>query len=199
MTTSPIFALQAIRQDFEPLSTSRMLVRFQDCDPFGHLNNIRYLDYFLNARDNQVTHDYGVSLYDFIQKEKKGWVILKNEIAYLRAVACGSEVAVRTATVYFSDYEAIVEGRMLDKEEQNLHALLWMRLAFFDITTGRRIKHDPDIQAFFEVVRLKEFDAQTTTFDQRVQDLQKYYRAKKRQSQAAHLPKCQDSPKHFEP
>ena len=25
-------------------------VHFQDCDMLGHLNNARYLDYFLNAR-----------------------------------------------------------------------------------------------------------------------------------------------------
>ena len=31
-----------------------MTVRFQDCDPFGHLNNARYIDYFLNARQDQI-------------------------------------------------------------------------------------------------------------------------------------------------
>jgi len=30
-------------------------VRFQDSDPFRHLNNARYLDYFVNAREDQNT------------------------------------------------------------------------------------------------------------------------------------------------
>ena len=27
---------------------SEVVARFQDCDPFGHLNNARYMDYFIN-------------------------------------------------------------------------------------------------------------------------------------------------------
>ena len=30
---------------------STVKIRFQDCDPFNHLNNAAYLNYFVNARD----------------------------------------------------------------------------------------------------------------------------------------------------
>ena len=34
--------------------SSTAIIRFQDCDPYSHLNNGRYLDYFMNAREDQV-------------------------------------------------------------------------------------------------------------------------------------------------
>jgi acyl-CoA thioester hydrolase len=34
----------------EKVPESEALIRFPDCDPFNHLNNSRYIDYFINAR-----------------------------------------------------------------------------------------------------------------------------------------------------
>jgi YbgC/YbaW family acyl-CoA thioester hydrolase len=170
-----------------PLSQTKTLVRFQDCDPFGHLNNVQYLNYFLNARDNQVRYDYGVDLYQFIQTQKQGWVILKNEIAYLKAATAGEEIVLRTATVQFTEYEALVEGRMLNAEQTHLKSLFWMHLAFIDTQTGRRIKHPDFVQNFFAHVRLQEFDWNETTFDKRLQDLQHFYRQKRKESANAEV------------
>ncbi len=36
--------------DFNKEPETQIVIRFQDCDPFGHLNNARYIDYFVNAR-----------------------------------------------------------------------------------------------------------------------------------------------------
>ena len=43
---------------------SRVIVRFQDCDPFGHLNNSRYLDYLINARKDHLVAAYGFDIYE---------------------------------------------------------------------------------------------------------------------------------------
>jgi acyl-CoA thioesterase FadM len=37
-------------------------IRFGDCDLFGHLNNARYLDYFINAREEHLKERYQVQL-----------------------------------------------------------------------------------------------------------------------------------------
>ncbi|WP_192348725.1 hypothetical protein [Algoriphagus sp. Y33] len=34
----------------EKIPESNSVIRFQDYDPFNHLNNARYIDYFINAR-----------------------------------------------------------------------------------------------------------------------------------------------------
>ena len=43
---------------------SRGLVRFQDCDPFNHLNNAAYLNYLVNAREDQLMAQHGINIYD---------------------------------------------------------------------------------------------------------------------------------------
>lgn len=61
---------------------SRTKIRFQDCDPFNHLNNAAYLNYFINAREDQLIINYGIDIYQMDQKEGKSWVVGSNQIAY---------------------------------------------------------------------------------------------------------------------
>ncbi|MDA8650906.1 thioesterase, partial [Flavobacteriaceae bacterium] len=42
---------------------SKAIVRFQDCDPFNHLNNAAYLNYLVNAREDQLMEAYGINIY----------------------------------------------------------------------------------------------------------------------------------------
>ena len=42
---------------------STVKIRFQDCDPFNHLNNAAYLNYFVNAREDQILEQYGIDIY----------------------------------------------------------------------------------------------------------------------------------------
>ena len=37
---------------------SKVKIRFQDCDPFNHLNNAAYINYFINAREDQILENY---------------------------------------------------------------------------------------------------------------------------------------------
>ena len=47
-------------------------VRFSDCDPLRHLNNARYIDYMLNAREDHLKEHYQMDLADFYKKGT-GW------------------------------------------------------------------------------------------------------------------------------
>jgi acyl-CoA thioesterase FadM len=40
-------------------------VRFSDCDPMGHLNNARYIDYMLNAREDHLKQAYQINLLEY--------------------------------------------------------------------------------------------------------------------------------------
>lgn len=51
----------------EKILESQSLVRFQDCDPFNHLNNAAYLNYLVNAREDQLIEAYGINIYDTAQ------------------------------------------------------------------------------------------------------------------------------------
>jgi len=42
---------------------SKVKIRFQDCDPFNHLNNSKYIDYFINAREEQILKHYDLDIF----------------------------------------------------------------------------------------------------------------------------------------
>jgi len=70
---------QALPKELESIA----YVRFQDCDPFQHLNNARYIDYFLNAREDQLIKFYDFSIFQYTKEANAGWVVTKTQIAYL--------------------------------------------------------------------------------------------------------------------
>ena len=51
---------------------SSALIRFQDCDPFQHLNNSRYIDYFMNAREDQLNQFYDFRIFEVFQQHWSG-------------------------------------------------------------------------------------------------------------------------------
>ena len=58
--------------------TSKAIIRFQDCDPYSHLNNGRYLDYFMNAREDMVWKAYDFNIYEYSRTTGLGWVVTQN-------------------------------------------------------------------------------------------------------------------------
>ena len=47
--------------------SSVVKIRFSDCDPIGHLNNVKYLEYMLNAREDHVEEFYGFTYEDYFR------------------------------------------------------------------------------------------------------------------------------------
>src|SRR5436309_13513016 len=101
-------------------------IRFQDCDPFGHLNNARYIDYFFNARQDQLVEHYNLYTYEPNSPAQASWVVKKTQIAYLRPAQVMEQVLIRTRLIHFTDKTLVVEGLMLDKEGNQLKALVWV-------------------------------------------------------------------------
>ena len=135
---------------------SEVIARFQDCDPFGHLNNTRYMDYFINAREDQIIHYYDINIYEEAKETKANWVISKTQIAYLRPVLVMEKVRIRTRLIHFTENELIVEGLMLDHEGQRLKCLSWVEFAYVSLTSGRPIKHNSDYMDLFRKVALTD-------------------------------------------
>ena len=129
---------------------SLVVVRFQDCDPFGHLNNARYIDYFLNARQDQLAEHYQLRTYE--PGMQASWVVRTTQIAYLRPVAAMEEVLVRTRLLDFGESSLVVEGLMLDKQARNLKALIWFDFVYISLANGRPARHPEDLRQRFETV-----------------------------------------------
>src|ERR1700729_3840566 len=87
-------------------------IRFQDCDPFNHLNNARYLDYFINAREDHLTKYYHFNLYEYVKQTGKGWVTAQNQIAYFSPATIMENVIIQSALLRMGEKDILVEMHM---------------------------------------------------------------------------------------
>jgi acyl-CoA thioester hydrolase len=120
-------------------------IRFNDCDPFGHLNNSRYIDYFLNAREDHLKEHYNIDLKEWALKGI-GFVVSRHEIQYVRAVSYNDTVCIQSALVGFGDNYLEVEMQMYDKEQQNRKALLLSRFTQINTRTGKKDNLIPELE-----------------------------------------------------
>jgi acyl-CoA thioester hydrolase len=115
---------------------SELVIRFQDCDPYGHLNNAKYLDYFFNARADQTLHYYGWSPLKLSKEYNAHWVVTGHQISYLRPAMYGETVSVKTSLIFFDHHSITTECIMLNQEQNVLKAIVWTTLRNVSMETG---------------------------------------------------------------
>ena len=81
---------------------SKAKIRFQDCDPFNHLNNGSYINYFMNHREDQLIEHYNIDVYNMAKAEGKSWVSNSNQIAYLRPALLMETVVIESQLIHFN-------------------------------------------------------------------------------------------------
>jgi YbgC/YbaW family acyl-CoA thioester hydrolase len=145
-----ILMAQPLLIDKPKVLESLIVARFQDCDPFGHLNNARYIDYFLNARQDQILEHYDFRTYQ--PGMAASWVVRTTQISYLRPVAAMEEILIRTRLVQFGETSLVMEGLMLDREARSLKALIWIDFVYVSLSTGRPARHAPELTDLFAAV-----------------------------------------------
>lgn len=155
--------------DYQVHPESKLIVRFQDCDPFRHLNQSRYLDYFVNAREDQLREHYGLDIYKFAMENGAGWMVVRNQIAYLRQVMVNEIVLIQTHVIEYDLQNVTVEMIMWDEHKVRPKALLWATFAYVNMQEGKRANHSEDIMEFYR--RIKFTSGEPQTFDQRVATL----------------------------
>src|ERR1700760_3115417 len=97
-------------------------IRFSDCDPFGHLYNVRYLDYLLDGREEHVAREYPL-LRDVMKSRSANWVITANDVRYFSPAVWGECVVVESAVLTATRSSALLEIAMTG-EGGGLKALL---------------------------------------------------------------------------
>jgi len=122
-------------------------IRFNDCDPFGHLNNSRYIDYFLNAREDHLKEHYSIDLKEWAAKGI-GFVVSRHEIQYIRAVSYNDTVCIQSALVGYGDNYLEVEMQMYDKDRQQLKATLFSKFTQINLRTGKKDNLTAELEEF---------------------------------------------------
>jgi len=140
-----------ITPDSPRILSSKAIIRFQDCDPYSHLNNGRYLDYFMNAREDQLWKTYDFNIYEYSRTTDLGWVVTQNQIAYLRPALLMEEVTIESQLLDSKSKFAQVEMRMYDSERK-LKSLLWVQFVHVDIRQAKSVPHAEEMQKLFDSV-----------------------------------------------
>ena len=135
-------------------------IRFSDCDPIGHLNNVKYLEYMLNAREDHVESGYGFTYEEYTRKTGCTWITIQNEIAYLKEVRYNAKVLISSKTIEVGDRLSKVEILMKSADGKTIHSVLWMSVIYFNMKTRKSEVHPVDTKRLFErfLVDLEEKD-----------------------------------------
>ena len=148
----------------EKILQSFYTIRFNDCDPFGHLNNARYIDYFLNAREDHLAHYYQLRLTDFA-KRGIGWVVNSHQIQYTRPAVYNEKISIQSSLTELGPAHLVVHMLMQDESRQTNKATMVSRFTCINLKTGRKENHPEDFMAFAANIvvnvafRSSEFDS----------------------------------------
>ncbi len=148
---------------------SKSIIRFHDCDPYRHLNQSEYLNYFVDAREDHLREHYGLDVYQFGLENGHGWMVVKNQIAYLRQVMAHEVVTIQTHLIGLDSSNIQVEMLMWDELKTKPKALLWGSFTYVNLKEGKRALHPDELIAFLS--KLKWDGPAGLSFDERISDL----------------------------
>jgi len=155
------------------------VIRFPDCDPLGHLNNARYLDYFLNAREDHLREYYDMDIYKYSHERGEGWVVSRSLNAYLVPALLMERVQIRTRVIEPEERRVTVEALMLDQGGERLKALSRLEFSYVNLKSGRLSKHPSDIMEMIQA--LNTLPGPMGDFESRLKDVKKEIRADRKQ------------------
>lgn len=147
----------------------KAVIRFPDCDPFNHLNNSRYIDYFLNSREDQLLQFYDFSIYGHAKETGCGWVVGQHEIAYLKPAFTMETVLIESMVLRWGDRDILVEFRMWNEHRKVLKSVMWTKFYYFNLTEQKSLPHTTELNNRFSGLAVEIDDIQS--FEKRVQQL----------------------------
>jgi acyl-CoA thioester hydrolase len=148
---------------------SKTTIQYQDCDPFNHLNNSRYIDYIMAARTEQLLKQYDFNSSEFVHKHGVGWVAAQTQISYFHPVSWLETVTIESRLIHFSEYSLLIEAFMWDEHKTKLKCVMWTKLVHFNIKTQKSQKHSNELmQLFADIVNPLQIPS---SFDERVKSL----------------------------
>lgn len=148
--------------------SSKAKIRFQDCDPFNHLNNGSYINYFMNHREDELIKNYAIDVYKMASKLGKSWVSSSNQIAYIKPAFLMETVIFESQLIKYSNSELLVEMRMYNEDKSHLKAIIWCGFVHFNLLSQKREIHTEDLMELFENVKNS---VSANTFDERLTHL----------------------------
>ena len=129
---------------------SKVLIRFPDCDPFNHLNNARYIDYFINAREDHIMQNIIFNIYHFAATNGLGWVVSKNQIVYVKPAFLMETVVIDSALLRLGETDLLIEMKMWNEQKDKLKSVMWTNLVHINIKTQKPESHSQELVNTFK-------------------------------------------------
>lgn len=139
-------------KNFPKVIESHSKIRFSDCDPFNHLNNSRYIDYFMNAREDQLLLNYNFDLHKIAREQGIGWVVVLNQIAYVQPALLMETIVIQTQLLSFGNKSIVFEALMYSEDKSILKSVLWSELVHYNLKTQRSEKHSDELVELFKTI-----------------------------------------------
>lgn len=155
-------------------------VHFQDCDMLGHLNNARYLDYFLNAREDHTSEHYALNMGELAREQKAAWVITKHHISYLKPARQGAKVRILSQLIHFDNSNLVLEMQMRNEDGSRLLALLWSEMTYVAMPGGTRTDHANAMMDLLDELDVDSIDYDPDGFDERVKEVRQELKQQRR-------------------
>ena len=155
-------------------------VHFQDCDMLGHLNNARYLDYFLNAREDHTTAHYALNMGELAREQYAAWVITKHHISYLKPARQGAQVRICSQLIHFDNSNLVLEMQMRSEDGTRLLALLWSEMTFVAMPAGTRTDHSNAMMNLLDDLDVEDVNYDPDGFDDRVKEVRQQLKKQRR-------------------
>lgn len=130
---------------------SKYKIRFPDCDMFGHLNNSRYLDYLINAREDHLKDFYDFDFNEYY-KNDLAWVISSHEIAYLRPAIFNEIVTIQSTLLQLEIEQLHIETIMMNEEQNQIKAVMRSKLVPINLKTGRKVQHNSEFMEWAKTI-----------------------------------------------
>lgn len=165
-----VYFKSATMKALPKLVESKAKIRFQDCDPFNHLNNGSYINYFMNHREDQLLKHYDIDIYGMAKKVGKSWVSNSNQIAYLKPAFMMETVTIESQLINFDDSNLRVEMRMYNADKSHLKSIIWCGFTHFNLLHQKREQHATDFMELFQTI-VNPVNA--LTFEERLKQLRK--------------------------
>ncbi len=131
---------------------SKVLIRFSDCDPFNHLNNARYIDYFINAREDHVLANMNFNIYHFAAEYGLGWVVSKTQVVYLKPAVLMKTVVIDSVILRVGATGLLVEMKMWNERKDKLKSVMWTNLVHINIKTQKPENHSQHLLDLFKPI-----------------------------------------------
>ena len=155
---------------------SKLFVRFQDCDILGHLNNVRYFDYFLNIREEHTRYYYSLNLLELSKKYKANWVVTNHQIAYLRPADLGENIIIQTQLIHFDKNSIVIESTMYNEARSHLKSLLWSTMRYVSMATGRSTEHPDEVLEMLAAIQVTEVEHHPDGFQKRISEITQVFK-----------------------